>query len=118
MLLAPGLPGALFFKLQKHQISKFLKNSKKNLDVAKYIHYDLEFFQYEIPSCVGSGKKDKLDKFWKKTSDTVHAPRSEFLFLPRMKYKIFHIVILHDGSVASIQVFFVNIFENFKYNIL
>jgi hypothetical protein len=31
MLLAPGLPGALYLKLQKIQISKLQKNKNKNI---------------------------------------------------------------------------------------
>jgi hypothetical protein len=45
-------------------------------------------------------KKDKFDKYCMKKNDIVHASRSIFflLFLPRIKYKIFCIVILHDDS--------------------
>jgi hypothetical protein len=58
MLLGHVLPGAYLFKHRKIKISKLQKNSKKNyLDVAKCIQYDPANFQYEIPRCVGLGKK-------------------------------------------------------------
>jgi hypothetical protein len=55
MLLAPGLPGALYLKHQKIQNLKFQKIQKKYLDVANCIHYNYGNFQYEIPCYVGSG---------------------------------------------------------------
>jgi hypothetical protein len=41
MLLAPGLPGVRYLKLQKIQISKVQKIKIKYLGVAKYIYYNL-----------------------------------------------------------------------------
>jgi hypothetical protein len=64
-------------------------------------------------------KKDKLDKFWKEKSDTVHAPRSvSLLFLSRTEYKIFRIAILHDGSVYCWlhPGIFPIFFETFKFD--
>jgi hypothetical protein len=45
------------FETLKNSNFKVKKNSKKYLEVAKCIHYDLANFQYEIPCCVGSGKR-------------------------------------------------------------
>jgi hypothetical protein len=54
MLLAPGLPGALFLNI-KNSNYKASKELKKNPDVANCIHYDHENFQYEILCYVGWG---------------------------------------------------------------
>jgi hypothetical protein len=102
MLLALGLPGALVLKLWKIQIPKILKN-KKYMDVAKYMHYDLANFQYEIYCFVGSGNKIQIEQILEeKKSGTVHTPRPGYLlFFLRTKRNVFRNEILHDGSVYS-----------------
>jgi hypothetical protein len=73
-------PGSLVFETSKKKI-KFQSFKKKLPDVANYIHYDHVNVQDEIPRCLGSAKKYKLDNFWKKNVKLFMLPDLVFVLL-------------------------------------
>jgi hypothetical protein len=82
----------------------------------------VQSFQYKIPCCLHRlGKKEKLNKFRKKKLAMFTLPNMVFLlFLPRMEYKIFQIINLHDRSVYSQlhPAFFFDFFKAINLNFL